>query len=78
MHDVGSADFYIFIHDGVRVCELIVVYLSIYLHILSQSISDHHLRCWVEFSKMGRTFGMGKFSALKHHINIIHCKVKLF
>ena len=20
---------------------------SIYLHILSQSISDHHLRCWV-------------------------------
>ena len=37
--------------------------LSIYLQLLSRSITDHHLRCggWLnfEFSKRGKTFGMG-------------------
>ena len=37
--------------------------LFIYLMIPSRSFSDHHLRCggWVnfEFSKKGKTFGMG-------------------
>ena len=36
---------------------------SIYLQLLSRSITDHHLRCggWLnfEFSKRGKTFGMG-------------------
>ena len=35
----------------------------IYLQLLSRSITDHHLRCggWLnfEFSKRGKTFGMG-------------------
>ena len=35
----------------------------IYLMLLSRSFSDHHLRCggWLnfEFSKRGKTFGMG-------------------
>ena len=37
--------------------------LSIYLMLLSRSITDHHLRCGgrlnFEFSKRGKTFGMG-------------------
>ena len=37
--------------------------ISIYLKLLSRSITDHHLRCggWLnfEFSKRGKTFGMG-------------------
>ena len=36
---------------------------TIYLQLLSRSITDHHLRCggWLnfEFSKRGKTFGMG-------------------
>ena len=41
-----------------------VVYVQvIYLQLLSRSITDHHLRCggWLnfEFSKRGKTFGMG-------------------
>ena len=39
------------------------LFLSIYLQLLSRSITDHHLRCggWLnfEFSKRGKTFGMG-------------------
>ena len=38
-------------------------FMFIYLQLLSRSITDHHLRCggWLnfEFSKRGKTFGMG-------------------
>ena len=56
----------VILQTGFKTSNFIAIYpkenASIYLMVLSQSFSDHHLRCGgclkLEFSK-GKTFGMG-------------------